>query len=370
VGDHPAFRADVKRISQLTRADLSDRAVVVLDDAGLPTAESARLLQAFVAGGGGLIVALGERSGGGNFSAEARALLPAAAGTIVDRASASGGKLTRLDYSHPVFELFSAPRSGDFSGARFFRYRRLEVQEDSTAETVRGSDGQTGRAGDDRPTVQPSNRPTVLASFDDGSPALVEAKHGKGTVLVWASTLDNYWSDLAVQAVFLPFVHQLAKHASGYSEAAAWFTVGQSVDVAEGRIGGWADSAAGSRTDLVAVAPSGARTVLPAGTGPRVLTLTEQGFYEVRRPGSTVPYRVVAANLDLAESDFTPLDPAELAAAIETPGPGLATGGAVQLAPEERERPQSLWWYLLLAALVVLAAETVVGNQLSRRAAT
>src|SRR5262249_2369354 len=157
---------------------------------------------------------------------------------------------------------------------------------------------------DDRLSVSPSARPSVsvVASFDDGSPALVQAKHGKGTVLMWASTLDNYWSDLAVQAVFLPFVHQLAKHAGSDAEIAPWFTVGEAVDVS--------GTDGPDRTELVAVAPSGARTVLPAGTGPRVLTLNEQGFYEVRRPGATVPERVVAANLDLAEADLTPLDPA------------------------------------------------------------
>ena len=102
-----------------------------------------------------------------------------------------------------------------------------------------------------------------------------------------------------------------------------------------------------------------------------MLTVTEQGFYEVRRPGLAEPIRVVAANLDLAESDLTSMDPAEFAAAVEprnTSAP--APGAAARLAPEERERPQSIWWYLLVAAFLFLAAETVVGNQLSRGAAT
>jgi hypothetical protein len=248
----------------------------------------------------------------------------------------AGGKLTRIDYSDPIFEIFHAPRSGDFSGARFFRYRRLETRDSSAA---------------------------VLASFDDGSPALIAGRRGKGRVLVWASTLDNYWSDLAVQAVYLPFVHQLTRQAAAYAETAPWFTVGQSVDVAGGNNP--------ERGELVAVAPSGSRWVLPAGTGPRVLNLTEQGFYEVRRPGNSVPYRVVASNLDLAEADLTPMDPADLAAAVEPRGAvDQASDAPPQLAPEERERPQSLWWYLLVAAFVILAAETLVGNQLSRGAAT
>ncbi|MBI4499770.1 MAG: BatA domain-containing protein, partial [Gemmatimonadetes bacterium] len=254
VGDHPAFRTETRRTSQLTQADLAGRSLVILDDAGIPTPDLARLLQDFVTGGGGLLVVAGERTGPGSFASEATPLLPATTGGLMDRATISGGKLTRIDYSHPVFELFSAPRSGDFSGARFFRYRRLETRNDG--QTVRRLDGQTVKSGSQSPTVRPSDRPTasVLASFDDGSPALVESALGKGKVLVWASTLDNYWSDFAVQPVFLPFLHQLAKYGAGYTEAAAWHTVGEAVDV--GGTGGRAGGPGGPGTDrseLVAV---------------------------------------------------------------------------------------------------------------------
>ncbi|MBI4499917.1 MAG: hypothetical protein HY700_02030 [Gemmatimonadetes bacterium] len=120
------------------------------------------------------------------------------------------------------------------------------------------------------------------------------------------------------------------------------------------------------------MSPSGSKSVLPAGTGARVLTVTEQGFYEVRRPGAAEPSQVVAANLDLAESDLTPMDAAEFAAAVEPNHSSIsaAEGTPARMAPEERERPQAIWWYLLVAAFLMLAAETFVGNQLSRGGAT
>jgi hypothetical protein len=34
---------------------------------------------------------------------------------------------------------------------------------------------------------------------------------------------------------------------------------------------------------------------------------------------------------------------------------------------EESEKRQGLWWYLLLTGLVLLAAETMIGNHLSRK---
>ena len=46
--------------------------------------------------------------------------LPGAAGRSDRRAPA---RLGALEYGHPIFELFRAPRSGDFSAARFYSYR-------------------------------------------------------------------------------------------------------------------------------------------------------------------------------------------------------------------------------------------------------
>jgi hypothetical protein len=94
-----------------------------------------------------------------------------------------------------VFELFAGPGTGDFTRARFFRSRDLQVS----------PEGQ------------------VLARFDDGSVALAERLVGEGSVMVWTSTMDAFWNDLAVQPVFLPFIHQLMYHLGKYRDQAAWF---------------------------------------------------------------------------------------------------------------------------------------------------
>ena len=78
----------------------------------------------------------------------------------------------------------------------------------------------------------------------------------------------------------------------------------------------------------------------------------------------------IAVNLDPAESDLTPLDPAELVAAVTgraTPGGGAGGGAASRCRREEAEKRQGLWWYLLFAGLLLLAAETVISNRLSRK---
>jgi hypothetical protein len=73
--------------------------------------------------------------------------------------------------------------------------------------------------------------------------------------------------------------------------------------------------------------------------------------------------------LDPAESDLTRIDPQELVAAVigrATPV-NAARETAAELTPEDAEKRQGLWWYLLAAGLLLLAAETVVANELSKR---
>src|SRR5439155_9856139 len=140
------------------------RALVVLNDTVFPPAGSGSVLKRFVERGGGLLVIAGDRT---SWPSTETDLLPGKLGATVDRTSGRSGTLGYLDYSHPVFEVFKAPRSGDFSAAHVFRYRTL----------------QTG----------PGDR--VLARFDDGAVAAAEKKIGGGRSIVWTSTLDDSWTD-------------------------------------------------------------------------------------------------------------------------------------------------------------------------------
>ncbi len=343
LSETPPVRLTVKPVGQLAPADLAGRSLVILNDVAFPQGEGARRLADFVARGGGLLIVLGEHSTPGAWAGEnAARLLPGALGATVDRTGDAGATLVTVEYTHPVFELFNQPRSGDFATARFFRYRTLEVRGPRTDTTA------------------------VLARFDDGGVALAERAVGNGRVLVWTSTLDNFWNDLALQPVFLPFVHQIARHATRFSEAKPWFMVGEALDVGRQSAGGRTNPDA--NVELVAEAPSGARTQLGGRSGPRSLPLREHGFYEVRTlgraPGSG---RTVAVNVDAAEADLAHMDPAELVAAVTKQGAATQAALLSDATPEETEQRQTLWWYLLAAAVILLAAETVVANRLTLR---
>jgi hypothetical protein len=324
LGDKPPFEAEVRSVTAAMPAEIGAADVIVLNDAAFPGGALGRAVVAHVHAGAGLIVVLGERGDPRRWPAEAAALLPASARDLTDRSSDNGGRIGTLERSHPIFAPFTAARSGDFTTARFLRYRPLALADSATA----------------------------LVHFDDGSIALADGRAGRGTVLVWASTLDDFWNDLAVQPVYLPFVHGLVRYAAGYTPEPASRTVGQLVDLS-GR-----DSATAVATVLT---PAGDRQ--RRGRDSAALELGEPGFYELlSERGESV--RLVGVNADRAESELAAWNAQELAATlVSTDSLAETASQAAALAPAERERKQRVWWFLLIAAAAVLLAELALANR-------
>jgi hypothetical protein len=329
IGDAPKFDIISRQPANVSDDDLHRASVVLLNDVEV-NAALGRRLQRFVQDGGGLFIAAGPRA---SWPMEAD-ILPASLSQPIDRSRGESARVGALEYGHPVFEVFRAPRSGDFSSARFYAYR----------------------------SVQAAPNSQVLARFDAGTPALVERKVGSGHVMLWASTLDLSWSDLPLKPVFLPFVHRSMVHLANYTEPAPWLTIGQVFDPD-------ASSAKAQASGRLALTPSGKRLPLEdEGSSAQVLELSEQGFYEIRGQKANSDVTVVASNVDPAEADLTALDPAEvIAAATGNAGQNAQqTASDVPLTPEAQERSQRLWWYLLATGIMLLGVDTVLSNWLSK----
>ena len=339
IGDRPSFRVDVRPLREFRLSDLDGRSVLVLNDAPLPGGRAGQRIREFVENGGGLLVVLGERNGPQTWPANVVDLLPGVVGARVDL---DRGPITMstMEYGNPVFDVFSAPRSGDFSAAKFFRYRDLTVDDPQS----------------------------VLARYSDGQVALAEKRFGDGIVLVWTSTADTYWNDLALQPVFLPFVHRMMRYLAGYEEVRPFFIVGETLKLTRESPDKSIQALMDGGGDLVVQAPSGNRTIVQAGAGEQVVELTEQGFYEIRQvDGGKIPPAFVAVNIDPSESDLAKLDIEEFLGAVTPMGDEGSVGArARKLTVEEREHRQQLWWYLLIAAMLMLVAETAISNRLSR----
>lgn len=342
-GDVP-YRTDVRTAEALT-GDLTQRSVIVLNDAALPSGDAADGLRRYLEGGGGLLVILGEAS---RISADAADLLPVRIGEPADREPP--GRLGYVDYTHPVLDAFAGADGGDFSRARFYRYRRLEPEEEAE----------------------------VLARFDDGAPAIVAGRVGPGRVVVWASSADNFWNDLVLQPLFLPLLHQTVAYLRNDAAAPEARTAGDVLDLSTPESVGLRAFDAlptGALVDQqrVALTPSGASVEIPLSSEQPFLDLEESGFYVIRAPGSEEPRPVtVAVNVDVSEADLRSMDPEELVLAIRAPAVASeeenGTPQPGQIRVEDLERRQGLWRFLLVGAFLLLVTETVLSNTLSRRA--
>jgi hypothetical protein len=305
-------------------ADLRGQRVVILSDAPFPGGEAGRVLAAFVEAGGGLLRAMGARSG--PTPAAWSATLGSAAATPADRLSERGGTVGIADYGHPIFAPFREARGGDFSAVRIFRYRRLELPDSAR----------------------------VLAWADDGGAILGEIAHGAGRVILWGSDLGNAWNDLPLRGVFVPTIHEAVRYLSRHREPSPSYPVGQALALA--------DLALPAADELILEAPDGDRTALDVRAAVPLL-LEQPGIYTIRALRGGGPGLPVAVALDPEESDLATLDrDAFLTAAAARPGGGTVAGAPAPGA-EERERRQRLWWYLALAAAVVLVTESLLARR-------
>ncbi len=327
-GDQPSF--DILRGSSLTAADLSGRSLVILggSGSGVLGASASSALVRFVSEGGGLL-ATAPLAG---LRGDAAGLLPGACGENVSRLGDLGASLGFVDLDHPALFAFKQARGSDFSRARFLQYRQFKASEPAGLR--------------------------VLARFDDGREALVESTFGQGRVLAFTTPLDGLMSDLPVQPLFLPLIHELARYASAHEDTPLFHRVGAAVTLAGGRNGKGADPARS------VTSPLGRKENLAAGASG--IELQMPGFYEAERVSGG--RYLVAANVDAGESDLSALDPDELVAAIR-PG-GRPADSPITVTPAEAGARQTWWRLALLAVLLLMAAETIFGNARGQKAAS
>ena len=338
----PGDRSDSGAVTTVTTSDdlagkkLEDFAVVVLANVRpLPREVVARLSQ-WVEAGGGLMMAMGDNVNVDRYNKEMAPLLPQALAGVIDLVHGTEGgerrgralHLAKVDLDHPIFSVFSQNAPG-LEDAAFSRVVLLG------------------------PTTQVGKR-QVLARYDNGNPALVEAEVGKGRILLYTSTIDRDWNDLPIHPGFLPLVQQAVRHLAGVSQRAGGddTLVGQPLllDVPAGT----------SRVEITS--PGQHRAVIEGERladrrQVRFAATDAPGFYrvvEVARgePGATELQRTTAqaVNLDPAGSELARADAAALS------GPAAAAAAPAPAAVHQRR--VELWHAVALALLLFLLTES------------
>ncbi|MDE0468970.1 MAG: BatA domain-containing protein [Candidatus Poribacteria bacterium] len=326
--------------------------VLVLANVAQLSSNEAGRVAAYVAAGGGLIVTVGDninidtyeqRLGGDIGLMPCKFVQPV--GDAFDRQQFR--VLATVKYEHPIFTPFKEPNHGDFGKARFYRLFQAVPTEDAT----------------------------VIAAYDDGSPALFEKPYGTiGRVLCFTSTIDREWNDLPIRAVYLPFLHESIKYlALKDVESTPDYRVGDTVELKE-----TFETENENVTDGGEVAvfnPNNVETRLQRGES----TITGQigqgslfyadtsipGIYSAHTSGAEPYYFVV--NVDATESNLAARDVEELSSMLKgTADESIEDTPAAELVAQYREdveKSQDVWIYLMLAVFALAVTEMFFANR-------
>lgn len=182
-----ALSATARPAVELKANDLAKFAVIVLADVPRLSAEQNAALERFVADGGGLLVVTGERVladqpyYNDTLFAKGNGWLPA---KLVGVGAAKNDVMPDArSWQHPALELFRIAGDRAMKDARFSNWTKVEVGPKST----------------------------VLATFTNAEPFLIEKLHNKGRIILCTVPLDRSWGSRFPSNWEYPvLVHELA----------------------------------------------------------------------------------------------------------------------------------------------------------------
>ena len=324
----------------LAKVELGDFDVVVLANIReLPKGQLPRLSN-WIQAGGGMLVAMGSQVDADRYNRDMAPLLAQSLRSPLDlkhgRTKGSGQtlRLSKLEIDHPIFSIFTKDAPGLYN-ASFDQVMLLG------------------------PTTGVKDR-KVLARYDNGAAALVEARKGAGLLLLFTSTLDRDWNNLAIHPGYLPLMQQLTRYLASkpFEGHEQENLVGDSVSI----------QVAPDDARIEVSGPGGSRTVLEgdklAGRkSARLDHIDTPGIYRIQivdtegqvqqRPESTF-----AANIDPAISDLRRVETERLETQATVDNPANSAS--------QHTRRIELWHAIAAALLLLLLVEAGLGLHGSR----
>ncbi len=312
------FQLTVLEPAQLTERALRQNDVAVLLNVGSLSSAQANSLTAYVVDGGSVLFAPGDRVEANAFNSLFAEVSPA----LIQPSSSVDDYLVIADFDrrHPILQ----PLNTDWS-ARFQEYWSLQPYPDAE----------------------------VIMQFDSTEPAFVERKVGAGRAMLFASSLDLEWNNLALQGLYLPFVHETLRHLVQADSGERSFAVGDSFTVGEP-----------DRNQRVTITDvDGSETLLDSGDF--TVTAAKPGILVAQSNNQRANY---AINVLARESNFGKLPVTNLYDRVINPDTSPIQSRAVQTAQmiREIEGPQRVWWWLLCLVALLIFAEAVIANRTYR----
>jgi hypothetical protein len=232
--------------------------------------------------------------------------------------------LAEVKTEHPLLKPFADPKLRDFTKLRFWKHRHIEIK-----------------------TANPSLE--TLATFDNGHPAILSARIGKGTLIVLASGWHPGDSQFALSTKFVPHLYGWLAAAGFSHDPAATLLVGDSLPL---------DA---TQAHTITDPENKTHSLKPGET----FTTSQIGLHKVQSATRT---QTIAVNLPPDEGRVLPLEPQKLAEyglkLASTSDTAAASETTDQrLTATDTEQRQNLWWWFLVTLLVVLLLETAVAGR-------
>ena len=305
--------------AELSAAAMRQSDVVALLNVGELSNLQAAALTEYVGNGGSLLIAPGDRVDEKALNQRLGEISPARLEQMVLLGRDDYLVIAEYDRRHPIMR----PLGSDWP-ARFQGHWRLTPSEDAN----------------------------VLMRFDNAEAALVERDAGEGKVLLFASSLDLEWNNLALQGLFLPFVHETLRHLVRSEVGQSAYEIGDSISLEQFVLD----------TEVSVMDADGRSVSLESSNLQRA---TSPGLFTATSGAGSTRY---AVNILPEESNFTRVATSTLYDAIVNPDTSPLQSRDAQTAQliEELENPQRLWWWILSLVMVLLLVEVLVANRTYR----
>ncbi len=326
--------------AELGAQKLSDFNVVFLANVPALSDNQVLALEEYVSLGGNVAVFLGTSCDPDNYTRQLASDRPEKESLLSGQfASTAAGKiksLRDLDLQHPLFVNLAKEARDDLFQARFQRAWDVQIGSQTKA--------------------------SVIARFDDGTPAVLQKSVGRGEVLLFNMSADREWTTLPLRGVFPVLVHQVVRFLNGSKEVADDIQVGQAVPFVSSLDSGrapWLVRRPDGKIDTVALKPE------QGFLRGRYITEGPPGVFVAEREKEQ-PFTFVV-HLDNIESDLIRADAAKVAKYYGEKSVQLVTNVEQILTTLKRSREGVRLWPLILALVAVLfLLENWLSNRMSR----
>ena len=305
---------------ELNRAD--DRLLIIGDTIKESQVDDIRK---FIENGHSVLLALKSESMSGSLTALAKSGPVPLTEARVDKYAL----LSQLDFEHPLLAPFHEPRYSDFTKIHFWKHRSLD------------------------PARLPGAK--ILARFDNGDPALMDLRIGRGHLFILTCGWQPEDSQLALASKFVPLLYSMLELGESRGKLKSNYFSGETI-----KLPGKSDQ------NRILYGPDG-KLEVPAGT--TTFNAKQPGLYTLEESQSVS----FAVNVSPRESK-TSLLPMERLDALNLPfsAKNKQTAKITQnreqtLIDEQTEKRQKIWRWLIVIAILLVLLETWLGGWLWRK---